>query len=105
MTEDALALPPGTRYVERRVESLEKELARLIVEALSLRDVDPESIDGTTPLFAGGLSLDSVDILELGVVLDERYGIRIKSDDEAHKKAFETLGSLARLIEQERSRG
>jgi acyl carrier protein len=85
------------------LEALEKELVRLIVEALSLRDVDPESIDATTPLFAGGLGLDSVDILELGVVLDERYGIRIKSDDEGHKKAFETIGTLARLVEQERT--
>jgi acyl carrier protein len=80
-------------------------LVLLVVEALSLRDVDPEGIDASTPLFAGGLGLDSVDILELGVVLDERYGVRIKSDDEIHKRAFETIGTLARLVQQERTRG
>jgi acyl carrier protein len=84
------------------VEALEDELKLLIIEALSLKDVDPGGIDGTTPLFDGGLSLDSVDILELGVVLDERYGVRIKSDDETHKRAFETIGSLARFVARER---
>jgi acyl carrier protein len=84
------------------VEELENELKVLIIEALSLKDVDPSRIDGSTPLFAGGLSLDSVDILELGVVLDERYGVRIKSDDDSHRKAFETIGSLARLVAKER---
>jgi acyl carrier protein len=87
------------------LEALQRELARLIVEALSLRDVDPETIDADTPLFAGGLGLDSVDVLELGVVLDERYGIRIKSDDQGHKAAFQTLGTLALLVERERKRG
>lgn len=85
------------------MEELENELKVLIVEALSLKDVDIASIDGSTPLFSGGLSLDSVDILELGVVLDERYGVRIKSDDESHRKAFETIGSLARLVARERT--
>jgi acyl carrier protein len=59
------------------VQALENELKLLIIEALSLKDVDPNGIDGSSPLFDGGLSLDSVDILELGVVLDERYGVRI----------------------------
>jgi len=85
------------------VDALENELKLLIIEALSLKDVDPSGIDGTTPLFDGGLSLDSVDILELGVVLDEKYGVRIKSDDEAHKKAFQTIGSLAQFIAKERT--
>lgn len=87
------------------METLQRELVRLIVEALSLRDVDPETIDADTPLFAGGLGLDSVDVLELGVVLDERYGIRIKSDDEGHKAAFQTVGTLTQLVEREGKRG
>lgn len=99
----ALALGEGCRYLARRVEELENELKVLIVEALNLKDIDVAGIDGSTPLFGGGLGLDSVDILELGVVLDERYGVRIKSDDDTHRQAFQTIGSLARLVARERA--
>lgn len=87
------------------MEELENELKDLIIEALSLKDVDPSSVDASTSLFGDGLGLDSVDVLELGVMLDEKYGIRVKGDDKEHQAAFATLGSLARFVDSQRKQG
>jgi acyl carrier protein len=84
------------------VEELENELKQLIIDALSLKDVDPKDVDASTSLFGDGLGLDSVDVLELGVMLDEKYGIRVKGDDKEHQAAFETVGSLARFVASQR---
>lgn len=83
--------------------SLEAELKRLIVEALALEDIDPETIDSDAPLFGAGLGLDSIDALELGVALRKRYGLTIDKTTEEVKAHFASVRSLARFIEQQRS--
>lgn len=80
------------------MDSLEAELKQLIVEALKLEDLDPESIVSDEPLFVEGLGLDSIDALELGVALRKRYDIRIGSVTDEVKAHFANVRSLAQFI-------
>jgi acyl carrier protein len=75
-----------------------RELAVLVVEALSLEDVDPERVDVTGPLFGDGLGLDSLDMLEISLVIQQRYGIKLKADDPNNEAIFASLQSLADYI-------
>jgi acyl carrier protein len=80
------------------MDDLEAELKQLIVDALKLEDLEPESIVSDEPLFVEGLGLDSIDALELGVALRKRYGIRIESVTDEVKAHFANVRSLARFI-------
>jgi acyl carrier protein len=82
--------------------SLEVEVARLIVDALNLEDVDPESIAPDAPLFRDGLGLDSIDALELALAISKKYGFKLQSGDKKNNEIFHSLRSLARHIEQHR---
>lgn len=81
-------------------QDLETELKELIVSALKLQDVTAKDIDSHAPLFGTGLGLDSIDALELAIALDERYGLRIQPDHPEHRKAFDSVHSLAAFIAQ-----
>jgi acyl carrier protein len=72
-----------------------RELAGLVVEALHLDDVDPAQLDLGAPLFGEGLGLDSLDILEISLVIQQRYGIKLKADDPNNEAIFASLQSLA----------
>ena len=74
-------------------------LKQLIVETLHLEDVAPSDIPDNEPLVGGGLSLDSIDALELVVRLEKEYGIKISSSEEA-KSALSSVGALASFIRQ-----
>ena len=76
---------------------LQSEVAKLLVEALNL-DIAPESIDPDAPLYGEGLGLDSIDILEVALVVSQRYGFQLKSDDEDNVRIFKSLASLAEHI-------
>ena len=76
---------------------LQSEVAALLVEALNL-DVAPETIDPDAPLYGDGLGLDSIDILEVALVVSQRYGFQLKSDDEDNVRIFKSLASLAEHI-------
>jgi acyl carrier protein len=80
------------------MDSLELELKTLIVDALKLEGIAPDEIDSEAPLFGGGLALDSIDALELGVILRKRYGIKIASVTEEVKAHFASVRSLAKFI-------
>jgi acyl carrier protein len=73
------------------------ELKRRIVESLNLEDVAPESIETDAPLFGEGLGLDSIDALELVVMVEKHYGIQI-TDMEVGREAFMSVKSLAEFI-------
>jgi acyl carrier protein len=81
----------------------ERELAELIVTALNLEDVAPETIDPQAPLFKTGLGLDSIDALEIALEISKRYGFQLRSDDENNARIFGSLRSLAAHIEQHRA--
>jgi acyl carrier protein len=72
---------------------LQREVAGLLVEALNL-DIAPDSIDPQAPLYGDGLGLDSIDILEVALVVSQRYGFQLRSDDEDNIRIFTSLASL-----------
>lgn len=74
--------------------ALQHEVAALLVEALNL-DIAPESIDPEAPLYGEGLGLDSIDILEVALVVSQRYGFQLRSDDDENVRIFKSLASLA----------
>jgi len=75
-----------------------RELAALIVEGLNLEDVDPEQMDLAAPLFGDGLGLDSLDILEISLLIQQRYGVKLKADDPNNAAIFASLQDLAEHI-------
>jgi acyl carrier protein len=77
------------------------ELKSKIIESLKLQDVTPEQIDDDAPLFGTGLGLDSIDALELVVLLEKEYGIVIK-DIEEGRPAFRSVRTLADFIDAKR---
>ncbi len=83
------------------MDPLRAELKRKIVETLDLRDVDPDAVPDDAPLFGEGLGLDSIDVLELVVMLEKDYGIRIE-DKELGRKVMTSVASLADHIAKHR---
>ena len=81
------------------MSDIELNIKKLIVEALKLEDIRPEEIDSEEPLFGTGLGLDSIDALELGVAIRQRYGIKIETVTEEVKAHFANVHSLAKFIE------
>ncbi len=81
-------------------ESLEKEVAQLIIDCLSLEDITAEDINPEEALFNEGLGLDSIDALELSVNLSKYYGIELRNNDANNKEIFSSLRSLTNYIEQ-----
>jgi acyl carrier protein len=77
------------------------ELKSKIIESLKLQDITPEQIDDDAPLFGTGLGLDSIDALELVVLLEKDYGIVIK-DIEEGRPAFRSVKTLAEFIAAKR---
>ncbi len=80
------------------------ELKEEIIKVLNLEDITPEDIDPKAPLFgAGGLGLDSIDALELIVLLEKRYGIRLASAAEG-KTIFTSVENIAKYVSENRKR-
>ena len=77
------------------MEELEREIRELILECLHLEDIAARDIEPELPLFIEGLGLASIDALELGVALQNRYGIRIDASNSANKSHFRSVRSLA----------
>ena len=71
------------------------DLAIMVVESLNLEGVDPGQIDPAAPIFGDGLGLDSLDMLEISLVIQQRYGVKLKSDDPHNETIFSSLQSLA----------
>ncbi len=71
------------------------ELASLVVEGLNLEGVDARQVDLSAPLFGGGLDLDSLDMLEISLLIQQRFGVKLKADDPNNEANFASLQSLA----------
>jgi acyl carrier protein len=85
-------------------EALIRELKLLLIDGLHLEDVQPEDILPDEPLFGEGLGLDSIDALEIAVLLDREYGVKITSDDNRNQAIFASLSTLADFIAANRSK-
>ncbi len=81
--------------------ALEHEIAALMVQALNL-DATPQTIDPEAPLYSDGLGLDSIDILEVALVVSKTYGFQLRSDDEDNVRTFSSLRSLAAHVARHR---
>lgn len=84
-------------------QALVDELAHMIVDALNL-EVSAADIDADAPLFGQGLGLDSIDILEIAMMVSKRYGFALRSDDENNTQIFSSLRHLAQHIAEHRSK-
>ena len=83
--------------------ALESELAQMLVEALNL-ETPAAGIEPDAPLYGDGLGLDSIDILEVALVVSQRYGLQLRSDDERNHLVFKSLRSLASYVAEHRSK-
>ena len=82
--------------------ALLSEIAGLIVKALNL-EVSADEIDPRAPLYKEGLGLDSIDILEVALVVSKRYGFKLKEDDQDNVRVFRSLESLAAHVAERRT--
>jgi len=85
-----------------KCDTLHDDLKLLIIETLALEDVSPGEIDTDAPLFVEGLGLDSIDALELAMVLEERYGVPMDDDPEKNQQIFQSVRSLASFVSENR---
>lgn len=85
------------------MEALKTELKKKIIAALNLEDISVADIDDNDRLFGEGLGLDSIDALELIVVMDKDYGIKL-ADPSMGKQIFESIQSMAEFIGKNRSK-
>jgi len=85
------------------MEELINELKQEIITTLNLEDVKPEDIKPDDPLFGDGLGLDSIDALELIVLMEKNYGIKLKDASEG-KKVFGSIRIMAEYISQHRTK-
>jgi len=85
------------------MEELIKELKKHIIESLNLEEMTPEDIDTDAPLFGEGLGLDSIDVLELIVMIEKYYGIRLANAAEG-KKIFSNVRTMAAYIAENRKK-
>lgn len=89
------------------VQTAEESLmAKRLVEALGLDHIKPDAIAPTAPLFGSsneGIGLDSIDALEIALMIQQHYGIELRSDDAATKSAFASLRSLTEHVLQRRA--
>jgi len=86
------------------MEELIKNLKLQVIEALNLDGMTPDDINDEDPLFGDeGLGLDSIDVLELIVLMEKNYGIRLASPEEG-KTVFRSIGAMAEYIVQHRTK-
>lgn len=86
------------------MEELILKLKNEIIDVLNLEEITPEDIKDEAPLFGeGGIGLDSIDALELIVLLEKSYGIRLASAAEG-KKIFTSVKTIAEYVAQYRTK-
>ena len=79
-------------------EKLEQEIKELIIESLDLEEISADQINSEAPLFIEGLGLDSIDALELGIALKNKYNLVLKTENNDNKKHFYSVRTLADFI-------
>ena len=77
---------------------LRRKLKELLIERLKFEDMTPDDIADDEPLFAGGLGLDSIDALEIVVMLESEFGIKVKNETSAREN-FKSVATLADFVE------
>jgi len=88
---------------EHSKSEVEQDLAEAMVRVLEL-EVSADEIDPDAALFGEGLGLDSIDALELSLEVNRRYGVEIKAEDERNERIFASLRTLARHVQEHRTK-
>lgn len=84
-------------------DDLMAEVAALIVEALNL-EVQPQEVKPDDPLYGEGLGLDSIDMLEISLVISKHYGFQLRSDNENNDKIYASLRALSTHVASQRTK-
>jgi acyl carrier protein len=85
------------------MEALKQELKEKIIKTLNLEDINPADVNDNDALFGDGLGLDSIDALELIVMLDKDYGIKL-ADPKEGKAIFQSIETMANYISEHRTK-
>lgn len=85
------------------MEDLIQQLKEQIIDVLNLEEMTPDEIDADAPLFGDGLGLDSIDALELIVLLEKQYGIKLANPAEG-KTIFKSVASIADFVTKNRKK-
>ncbi len=85
------------------MEELIVELKKKIIEALNLEEMTPEDLDADVSLFGEGLGLDSIDALELIVLLEKNYGIKLATPSEG-RTIFKSVRTIAEYVSEHRTK-
>lgn len=85
------------------MKELVAELKEKIIESLNLEELTPDDIDADAPLFGSGLGLDSIDALELIVMLEKSYGIKLQ-DASKGKEIFKSVNTMAKYVAENRKK-
>ena len=91
------------KYTPAEEAALQLDIAELMVQALNL-DVAAAEIQPDEPLYGNGLGLDSIDILEVALVVSKRYGLQLKADSEDNHRIFSSLRSLTEYVAAHKTR-
>lgn len=91
------------RPVALSPDDLQREVAELMIESLNL-EVKAEQITPDAPLYGEGLGLDSIDVLEVALVISKRYGLQLRADNVDNQQIFSSLRSLCDYIAAKRTR-
>ena len=83
---------------------LKRRLKELLIERLKFEDMTPDDIEDDAPLFGGGLGLDSIDALEIVVMLESEFGIKVKNESAA-RDYFVSIATLAAYVEARLGQG
>ena len=83
--------------------SLQEEIKQIIIDTLNLEEMTANDIETEIPLFGDGLGLDSIDALELGLAIKNRYGIVLSTEDEKTKQIFYSVKTLADFISSQQN--
>jgi acyl carrier protein len=82
----------------------ETELTHLIADELNLQDFDRAAVTADTPLYGEGFGLDSIDILEISLIISKKYGLELRSDNPDNKIIFASIGNLAAYVLLQRTK-
>ncbi|QWC53143.1 acyl carrier protein [Pectobacterium atrosepticum] len=85
------------------MESLFIEIKEMIIDSLNLEDISVDEIERDAPLFGEGLGLDSIDALELGLAVKNRYGVVLSAESEEVRQHFFSVATLATFINTQRA--
>jgi acyl carrier protein len=89
--------------MEQTIEDIKLELKKQIIQELNLQEISVEDIKDDAPLFVEGLGLDSIDALELVVIMEKYYGVKIPNEI-VGREALQSINSMAEYIVKERAK-